>query len=315
MKFSKISVGLATAAIAAGGFSVVAGATGGTSGVHYGACLNLAAKTISQVTIDASPHCRSGFQSITWNQQGPVGPRGPQGLTGLTGSQGLTGPVGSQGLTGLTGATGVLGPAGPQGTQGLTGLTGATGPTGPTGPMGPQGAAGVNGVGVTSNALSTGDAHCTWGGSSFTSANGTTYACNAQPTTEDVHWSPTLDSNGSATSTTTFEAGAILMATSATLTGNLTICTGGLTVDLFSDHLMGPVSLASWNVVPGGNYTTTPLAATVGVGTPQSAGSNGAFQIRSTCIDTVGTSVPFPSGVTINATIQWTHPTPTRTIN
>ena len=143
MKFSKISVGLATAAIAAGGFSVVAGATGGTSGVHYGACLNLAAKTISQVTIDASPHCRSGFQSITWNQQGPVGPRGPQGLTGLTGSQGLTGPVGSQGLTGLTGATGVLGPAGPQGTQGLTGLTGATGPTGS---QGPQGTAGIQGI-------------------------------------------------------------------------------------------------------------------------------------------------------------------------
>jgi hypothetical protein len=44
--------------------------------------------------------------------------------------------------------------------------------------QGPQGTPGTNGTSVTSSALNNGDPNCPNGGSSFTSASGTTYACN-----------------------------------------------------------------------------------------------------------------------------------------
>jgi hypothetical protein len=47
-----------------------------------------------------------------------------------------------------------------------------------TGPAGPAGPAGADGTSVTSTALAAGDTNCPDGGSEFTSANGTTYACN-----------------------------------------------------------------------------------------------------------------------------------------
>jgi hypothetical protein len=43
---------------------------------------------------------------------------------------------------------------------------------------GARGLQGTNGVSVTSTALAAGNAHCAAGGSSFTSASGTTYACS-----------------------------------------------------------------------------------------------------------------------------------------
>lgn len=57
---------------------------------------------------------------------------------------------------------------GQQGTQGLKGDPGS------------PGANGKDGVSVTSASLQSGDANCPSGGSSFTSASGTTYACNGQ---------------------------------------------------------------------------------------------------------------------------------------
>lgn len=101
--------------------------------------------------------------AISWNQVGPVGPQGPQGATGNTGAAGPQGPKGD---------TGGTGPQGPKGD---------TGATGPQGLKGDPGQNGTNGINVTSAALPAGDSHCPSGGSSFTAANGTTYACNGVP--------------------------------------------------------------------------------------------------------------------------------------
>jgi len=61
---------------------------------------------------------------------GDTGATGPQGPIGLTGPTGAAGATGSQGPIGLTGATGATGPQGP------IGLTGPTGPQGPAGTSG-----------------------------------------------------------------------------------------------------------------------------------------------------------------------------------
>jgi hypothetical protein len=54
---------------------------------------------------------------------------------------------------------------------------------------------GANGVSVTSATLPSGDSHCPAGGSSFTSANGDTYACNGAAGTgsADTYDSGTFD--------------------------------------------------------------------------------------------------------------------------
>jgi hypothetical protein len=44
-----------------------------------------------------------------------------------------------------------------------------------------QGQPGTNGTSITSTALAVGNSHCPHGGSSFTSASGTTYACSGLP--------------------------------------------------------------------------------------------------------------------------------------
>ena len=61
------------------------------------------------------------------------------------------------------------------------GSQGPAGPAGPTGPAGPKGDPGANGTSVTSQSLPVGDPNCANGGSSFTAASGTTYACNGAP--------------------------------------------------------------------------------------------------------------------------------------
>jgi hypothetical protein len=57
---------------------------------------------------------------------------------------------------------------------------GEAGPQGPTGPTGPRGdtGAGPPGLSVQSATLTSGSADCPTGGSQFTSASGTTFACN-----------------------------------------------------------------------------------------------------------------------------------------
>ena len=124
MKPGKVWLALVTVVALVGGYVAVAAASSSTSDATYGACLNLASKMVSQITINGSPSCRAGFQAITWNAQGPQGPAGP------IGAQGPQGPVGP------TGAQGPAGPTGAQGPQGPTGPTGAQGPQGPQGPAG-----------------------------------------------------------------------------------------------------------------------------------------------------------------------------------
>jgi len=78
----------------------------------------------------------------------------------------------------IAGAPGAKGDPGPQGPAGDTGPKGDQGPKGDTGPKGDKGDPGTDGTSVTSQALANGNVHCANGGSSFTSANATTYACN-----------------------------------------------------------------------------------------------------------------------------------------
>lgn len=62
--------------------------------------------------------------------------------------------------------------------KGKTGPAGKVGAVGSAGAQGPEGKAGANGVGVTSRAFEGAAGSCTQGGSEFTAANGTTFACN-----------------------------------------------------------------------------------------------------------------------------------------
>ena len=71
-----------------------------------------------------------------------------------------------QGQKGDPGPRGPQGQSGPQGRQGIPGSNGTNG---------------TNGLSVTSTSLNPGDSNCANGGSSFTSASGTTYACNGAP--------------------------------------------------------------------------------------------------------------------------------------
>jgi hypothetical protein len=68
------------------------------------------------------------------------------------------------------------------GKPGAPGAAGTAGPTGPQGPAGTNGTSGTNGAGVTSNSVPTGVASkCeSRGGSEFTSASGTTFACTGK---------------------------------------------------------------------------------------------------------------------------------------
>ncbi|HTU94198.1 MAG TPA: hypothetical protein VMF14_00075 [Solirubrobacteraceae bacterium] len=69
-----------------------------------------------------------------------------------------------------------------RGPVGRRGATGATGPTGKTGATGKTGRTGAAGRSVTSATLGVGSAACPSGGSSFTTASGTTSACNGVAT-------------------------------------------------------------------------------------------------------------------------------------
>jgi hypothetical protein len=88
------------------------------------------------------------------------------------------------------GPRGPAGPAGKNGANGAPGATGPAGPTGPTGASGPQGVAGnagkngTDGQSVASKTVAAKEAACGGaGGSEFTSASGTTLACNGSPWT------------------------------------------------------------------------------------------------------------------------------------
>lgn len=80
--------------------------------------------------------------------------------------------------TGQRGPRGPKGATGPEGPQGPAGLAGPAGPQGAKGDPGTPGSPGSAGTSVTSTELSIGDENCENGGSEFTSASGTTYACS-----------------------------------------------------------------------------------------------------------------------------------------
>lgn len=95
--------------------------------VTYTACLE--PKTGVLYYVAASPtaprNCKSGHQSISWNQQGPAGLQGLPGAAGPQGEPGQTGPQGEQGPPGPAGTDGAPGPTGPAGPQGEPGPAGA----------------------------------------------------------------------------------------------------------------------------------------------------------------------------------------------
>jgi len=84
-------------------------------------------------------------------------------------------------LASLKGKAGPAGPAGPAGSAGAagTGTAGSAGPAGPAGPAG-TGTEGKEGKGVTSAPFTGPKGTCLEGGTAFTSASGTTYACNGE---------------------------------------------------------------------------------------------------------------------------------------
>ena len=88
--------------------------------------------------VNDAASCKTNEAPIAWNQVGLQGPKGDKGDQGIQGRQGENGTNGRDGANGTDGA---------------------------------------NGVSVTSAAEPAGS-NCATGGSKFTAANGTTYACN-----------------------------------------------------------------------------------------------------------------------------------------
>jgi hypothetical protein len=168
MSFWKKSVAvLAGTVLFSGGVIAANAATPASSAVTYAACLSSTTKTLTRVTLDASPKCPSRSRLITWNAQGPTGTPGTRGSLWSVGSaapvttagqldgdlylDSSTGDVyefvsgtwtseGSiKGPEGSAGATGNAGAAGAPGAAGVDGVAGATGPTGAPGPAGAPG--------------------------------------------------------------------------------------------------------------------------------------------------------------------------------
>lgn len=154
--------------------------------------------------------------AVSWNQQGPVGPQGlsvqsnslptgdpncPTGgskftvgtvttyaCNGKDGQNGLNGTNGKDGtsITSVAVATGDANcPSGGSAFISATGTSyacnGKDGANGTNGVNGTNGTNGKDGTSVTSLSLAAGDPTCPFGGSAFTSASGTTYACNGAP--------------------------------------------------------------------------------------------------------------------------------------
>jgi hypothetical protein len=152
--------------LAAGiGYATIPAAGGRING-----CYEKRTGILRVIDSEAGAKCTSFETPISWNQQGQRGPTGPAGA----GGRGPTGPKGE------AGAIGMRGPTGAAGAQGADGRVGPTGPAGVPGPTGPKGDRGLDGVNVSSRAIGP-DANCPYGGSSFASVSGTTFACNGAP--------------------------------------------------------------------------------------------------------------------------------------
>jgi hypothetical protein len=262
------------------GLAVSAAASSSPS-TSFFACL----RNGSLSDVRTHPHaCPAGHTVVSWNAVGPTGmqgiqgaqgPKGDQGIQGIQGPKGDQGIQGIQGLTGDTGAQGIQGPKGDQGIQGIQGISGDTGAQGPQGVQGPQG-----------------------------------------PSFDYVSWSTLVQSSGLdpvATTSTQFETGSTLLVTSATLTGDLSSCTGGASLSIRGDGFPH-VQLAVWTQFPGANNTTPLLGI---AGPPTSATAATGLYVYGSCADSSSrTALPWPPGVQITVTIQWTHaPTSIRSIS
>ena len=78
----------AGAALVSGGVVVSGAATKTPPTWQYAACLVAQSKTLSRVTINATPSCPRHTRLITWNAQGPAG------TAGVAGAPGPAGPAG-----------------------------------------------------------------------------------------------------------------------------------------------------------------------------------------------------------------------------
>ncbi len=164
---------------------------------------------------------------------------------------------------------------------------------------------------VTTTQLPLGDSHCPYGGSALTGANGTSYVCDTPPPVEDVTWNPTVQ-DGAAVSNTQIEAGSTVQALSATLTGDLSSCAGGFFAGVSTYGIPG--YLAAWSETSGSDYSTA-LAATSYVGDSYTESGASPLYVSTYCDDSSDSLIPWPSGVQISITIQWTHAVATRTIS
>jgi len=118
----------------------------------------------------------------------------------------------------------------------------------------------------------------------------------------------------SVSSTTQIEAGSTLKSIGATLTGNLSEC-GYVSVVVLDPE--GTI-LAQWYLfqIPVGGIVTA-QTATSDIGTSDVTTSAGSLVAEAGCYgngSNFGVIMPWPSGVSVSATVQWTHATPTETI-
>jgi hypothetical protein len=89
----------------------------------------------------------------------------------------------SNGLLYITGVSGRAGcqPGDSPVDWSIQGPQGLQGPPGPAGADGKDGTNGTNGTSIVNTQLASGDPNCPYGGTAFTGAGGTTYACNGAP--------------------------------------------------------------------------------------------------------------------------------------
>lgn len=156
------------------------------------------------------------------------------------------------------------GPVGPRG------ATGAQGPTGKTGATGKTGRTGAAGRSVTSATLGVGNASCPSGGSSFTTASGTTFTCN-----------------GVATSFASVDATATLAASRGVTAVQPGSGTGVYCVKLGTTPSVGVASVRGDSAVSGSARVLIPAGAAA-------CGATGDTSAEVLTADSMGTAASLP---------------------
>ena len=174
----------------------------------------------------------------------------------------------------------------PAGKRGPRGATGAKGDTGAIGPAGPQGGAGRDGTSVTSVTLGSGDAHCPDGGSAFTSANATTYACNGTRISSISDLDGVACSNGG-------QDGVISVAFGAGETVTLTC------------RIAGQTTLAA---AASGGDNNVKVASVAGMSTGEHMTIDTGTGAETVTINAIGTPGPVGTGVAFTPALAAAHP-------